>query len=124
MDARRMVEVELLDGFGQDPLAFFLGERLVGFILQVPYFPTLMVVAHPAFKTAEATGRGIEHFGSDQLGLNGGWLDLEGHGTVGKDQQLAIPAGSTAGDGRNEDDLIALFERCGPITEISISCAA
>jgi hypothetical protein len=60
MYAGSVFDAEALDSFGDDTLAFFDGERLKRFVLEVTDRKAFVVVANPTFERCVSTRGGIE----------------------------------------------------------------
>ena len=85
-------DVETFQGFGEDAVSFFLREGGISLVFEFQHLSSLVMVAHPAFKRAEAAGFRIGDGAVQDGGVDAVGGEAE-HGEVGSDSNHPPPAG-------------------------------
>ena len=85
-------DVETFHGFGEDAVSLFFGERGISLVFELQNLPSLVMVAHPAFKRAEAAGFRIGDGAVQDGGVDAVGGEAE-HGEVNSVSNHPPPAG-------------------------------
>jgi hypothetical protein len=108
-------DAETLDGFSDDALALFDGERLEGFVFEVANGKAFVVVADPTFKRCVTPRGGILQLLTQFALVDSFAREAEcWHGS----------SGSAAGDRRDEHNGVAIGEQLRPFAEFGVDCHA
>ena len=59
---KRVIDLKAFPCLGENSLAFLLGKKWVGFVIEGDHLPVVLVISHETFEGRKSAAGGIEHF--------------------------------------------------------------